>query len=57
MMKMRIANVSYRFTVVVIHQRAARHSRDGIRAIHRSSPPQEEDKSLFVLFSLAVFGL
>lgn len=38
------ASVSYRLAVVVVHERAARHPRDGVRAIHRSCPPREDDK-------------
>lgn len=35
---------SYRFAVVVVHQRAAGHPGDGVRAIHRSSAKMEKKK-------------
>lgn len=31
-----VAELAYRFAVVVVHQRASTHSWDGVRTIHRS---------------------
>lgn len=42
--------LSYRFAVVVVHEWAACHPGDGVRTIHRSSPPQKEEEEETLLF-------